>query len=169
MINCFSSSDKILNQNFVFSKRSTSLSSCYWSAKCHSFKFSFCTNRLVCGCVATYFFCQQFSMPTSVIKTKLSIQSRDMHERIQFLFKILLSSAQLFKPAYQSAKCCPFQILFYILSLVTINPIFVCLFFSTGILYMYTFGNHYKPLAPTALCYVWNVFNEVNFFSPFFL
>lgn len=34
----------------------------------------------------------------------------------------------------------------------------------TGIMYMYTFGNHYKPIAPAAWCYIWNAFNEVSIF-----
>ncbi|KAH1003619.1 hypothetical protein HUJ04_003509 [Dendroctonus ponderosae] len=28
------------------------------------------------------------------------------------------------------------------------------------LIYMYTFGNHYKPLAPVPLCYTWNVMHE---------
>lgn len=38
---------------------------------------------------------------------------------------------------------------------------FTLLFPAPGLLYMYTFGNHYKPLKPLA-AYAWNALNEVN-------
>lgn len=38
------------------------------------------------------------------------------------------------------------------------------LFPAPGLMYMYTFGNHYKPLSPVIACYTWNAFNEVNNF-----
>lgn len=39
---------------------------------------------------------------------------------------------------------------------------FTLLFPAPGLLYMFTFGNHYKPMAPVAACYAWNAFNEVS-------
>lgn len=39
---------------------------------------------------------------------------------------------------------------------------FTLIFPAPGLWYMYTFGNHYKPLAPISACYAWNVFNEVG-------
>lgn len=38
---------------------------------------------------------------------------------------------------------------------------FTLLFPAPGLLYMYTFGNHYKPLTPL-LAYAWISLNEVN-------
>lgn len=35
------------------------------------------------------------------------------------------------------------------------------LFPAPGLIYMYTFGNHYKPLTPIAACVAWNALNEV--------
>ncbi|EDS31063.1 conserved hypothetical protein [Culex quinquefasciatus] len=42
---------------------------------------------------------------------------------------------------------------------------FTLLFPAPGLLYMYTFGNHYKPLSPIAACYVWNALNELNYIN----
>lgn len=36
------------------------------------------------------------------------------------------------------------------------------IFPAPGMLYMYTFGNHYKPLHPASMCYAYNVFHEVS-------
>lgn len=35
------------------------------------------------------------------------------------------------------------------------------LFPAPGLIYMYTLGNHYKPLTPITACYAWNALNEV--------
>lgn len=39
---------------------------------------------------------------------------------------------------------------------------FTVLFPAPGLVYMFTFGNHYKPLAPIVACYAYNAFNEVS-------
>lgn len=33
---------------------------------------------------------------------------------------------------------------------------------SPGLIYMYTFGNHFKPLTPISACHAWYVLNEVS-------
>lgn len=38
---------------------------------------------------------------------------------------------------------------------------FTLVFPAPGIIYMYTFGNHYKPLAPIAACYAFIALGEV--------
>jgi hypothetical protein len=37
------------------------------------------------------------------------------------------------------------------------------LFPSPGLMYMYTFGNHNKPLSPISVCFIWQTFSEVSF------
>ncbi|KAG4076060.1 hypothetical protein HA402_010855 [Bradysia odoriphaga] len=48
-----------------------------------------------------------------------------------------------------------------VLMAMALCDMFTILFPAPGLWYMYTFGNHYKPLAPISACYAWNVFNEV--------
>ncbi|XP_063710031.1 sex peptide receptor [Culicoides brevitarsis] len=48
-----------------------------------------------------------------------------------------------------------------VLMAMAICDLLTVLFPAPGILYMYTFGNHYKPIAPAAWCYLWNAFNEI--------
>uniref|UniRef100_A0A1Y9IVJ8 G-protein coupled receptors family 1 profile domain-containing protein n=1 Tax=Anopheles minimus TaxID=112268 RepID=A0A1Y9IVJ8_9DIPT len=49
----------------------------------------------------------------------------------------------------------------FILMAMAVCDMFTLLFPAPGLMYMYTFGNHYKPLAPVAACYVWNALNEI--------
>lgn len=42
---------------------------------------------------------------------------------------------------------------------------FTLIFPSPGLIYMYTFGNHVKPLTPIIACHAWYVFNEVSIIS----
>lgn len=36
------------------------------------------------------------------------------------------------------------------------------LFPAPGLWYMYTFGNHYKPMHPVSMCLAYSIFNEVS-------
>lgn len=36
------------------------------------------------------------------------------------------------------------------------------IFPAPGLWYMYTFGNHYKPLHPVSMCLAYSIFNEVS-------
>ncbi|KAJ6645208.1 Sex peptide receptor, partial [Pseudolycoriella hygida] len=47
-----------------------------------------------------------------------------------------------------------------VLMAMALCDMFTLVFPAPGLWYMYTFGNHYKPLAPISACYAWNVFNE---------
>ncbi|XP_055530773.1 sex peptide receptor [Wyeomyia smithii] len=49
----------------------------------------------------------------------------------------------------------------FVLMGMALCDMFTLLFPAPGLLYMYTFGNHYKPLSPIAACYVWNALNEI--------
>ncbi|XP_055621570.1 sex peptide receptor [Toxorhynchites rutilus septentrionalis] len=49
----------------------------------------------------------------------------------------------------------------FVLMAMALCDMFTLLFPAPGLLYMYTFGNHYKPLSPIAACYVWNALNEI--------
>ncbi|XP_058837523.1 sex peptide receptor [Topomyia yanbarensis] len=49
----------------------------------------------------------------------------------------------------------------FVLMAMALCDMFTLLFPAPGLLYMYTFGNHYKPLWPIAACYLWNAFGEV--------
>lgn len=56
-----------------------------------------------------------------------------------------------------------YYLLFYfVFTAMALCDMFTLLFPAPGLLYMFTFGNHYKPLAPVAACYAWNAFNEVS-------
>lgn len=48
-----------------------------------------------------------------------------------------------------------------VLMAMALSDMFTLLFPSPWLFYMYTFGNHYKPLSPVGACYAWNIMNEV--------
>lgn len=48
-----------------------------------------------------------------------------------------------------------------VLMAMALSDMFTLLFPAPWLFYMYTFGNHYKPLSPVGACYAWNVMNEV--------
>jgi len=48
-----------------------------------------------------------------------------------------------------------------VLMAMALSDMFTLLFPSPWLFYMYTFGNHYKPLSPVGACYAWNFMNEV--------
>ncbi|KAF4519304.1 hypothetical protein B566_EDAN005243 [Ephemera danica] len=48
-----------------------------------------------------------------------------------------------------------------VLMAMALSDMFTLLFPAPWLFYMYTFGNHYKPLAPPAACYAWSFMNEV--------
>uniref|UniRef100_A0AAG5DY00 G-protein coupled receptors family 1 profile domain-containing protein n=1 Tax=Anopheles atroparvus TaxID=41427 RepID=A0AAG5DY00_ANOAO len=49
----------------------------------------------------------------------------------------------------------------FVLMAMALCDLFTLLFPAPGLMYMYTFGNHYKPISPTITCYVWNALNEI--------
>ncbi|XP_035784576.1 sex peptide receptor-like [Anopheles albimanus] len=49
----------------------------------------------------------------------------------------------------------------FVLMAMALCDLFTVLFPAPGLLYMYTFGNHYKPLSPLLVCYIWNALNEI--------
>ncbi|XP_053679239.1 sex peptide receptor [Anopheles nili] len=49
----------------------------------------------------------------------------------------------------------------FVLMAMALCDMFTLLFPAPGLMYMYTFGNHYKPLSPIIACYVWNALNEI--------
>ncbi|XP_052873722.1 sex peptide receptor [Anopheles cruzii] len=49
----------------------------------------------------------------------------------------------------------------FVLMAMALCDLFTVLFPAPGLLYMFTFGNHYKPLSPVAVCYAWNALNEI--------
>ncbi|XP_058466366.1 sex peptide receptor [Malaya genurostris] len=49
----------------------------------------------------------------------------------------------------------------FVLMAMALCDMFTLLFPAPGMIYMYTFGNHYKPLTPIAACYLWNAFGEI--------
>ncbi|XP_050098649.1 sex peptide receptor [Anopheles aquasalis] len=49
----------------------------------------------------------------------------------------------------------------FVLMAMALCDLFTVLFPAPGLLYMYTFGNHYKPLSPPLACYIWNALNEI--------
>lgn len=51
-----------------------------------------------------------------------------------------------------------------VLMAMALCDMFTLLFPAPWLFYMYTFGNHYKPLYPVEACYAWNVMNEVSSF-----
>ena len=48
-----------------------------------------------------------------------------------------------------------------VLMAMALSDMFTLLFPAPWLFYMYTFGNHYKPLSPVGACYAWNIMNEV--------
>ncbi|XP_024085662.1 sex peptide receptor-like [Cimex lectularius] len=48
-----------------------------------------------------------------------------------------------------------------VLMAMALTDMFTLLFPAPWLFYMYTFGNHYKPLSPVGACYAWNYMNEV--------
>uniref|UniRef100_A0A182JY91 G-protein coupled receptors family 1 profile domain-containing protein n=1 Tax=Anopheles christyi TaxID=43041 RepID=A0A182JY91_9DIPT len=48
-----------------------------------------------------------------------------------------------------------------ILMAMALCDMFTLIFPAPGLLYMYTFGNYYRPLSPVIACYVWNALNEI--------
>ncbi|KAK9510985.1 hypothetical protein O3M35_005647 [Rhynocoris fuscipes] len=48
-----------------------------------------------------------------------------------------------------------------VLMAMALSDMFTLLFPSPWLFYMYTFGNHYKPLSPVSACFAWNVMYEV--------
>lgn len=53
---------------------------------------------------------------------------------------------------------------------MAISDMLTVLFPAPWLLYMYTFGNHYKPFYPISLCFLWNSMNEIlpNLVSCFY-
>lgn len=49
-----------------------------------------------------------------------------------------------------------------VLMAMALCDMFTLLFPAPWLIYMYTFGNHYKPLWPISICYFWNVMHEVS-------
>lgn len=52
-----------------------------------------------------------------------------------------------------------------VLMAMALCDMFTLLLPAPWLIYMYTFGNHYKPLYPISLCYAWNIMHEVNIHS----
>lgn len=51
-----------------------------------------------------------------------------------------------------------------VLMAMALCDMFTLLFPAPWLIYMYTFGNHYKPLWPISTCYAWSVMHEVSTF-----
>ncbi|KAK9675237.1 Serpentine type 7TM GPCR chemoreceptor Srw [Popillia japonica] len=49
-----------------------------------------------------------------------------------------------------------------VLIAMALCDMFTLLFPAPWLIYMYTLGNHYKPLWPISLCYIWFVMHEVS-------
>ncbi|KAJ1521631.1 hypothetical protein ONE63_003278 [Megalurothrips usitatus] len=48
-----------------------------------------------------------------------------------------------------------------VLMAMALSDMFTLLFPAPWLFYMYTFGNHYKPLSPVSACFAWTAMNEV--------
>lgn len=48
-----------------------------------------------------------------------------------------------------------------VLMAMAISDMLTVLFPAPWLLYLYTFGNHYKPFYPLAACYAWSMMNEI--------
>lgn len=48
-----------------------------------------------------------------------------------------------------------------VLMSMALSDMFTLLFPAPWLFYMYTLGNHYKPLSPVESCYAWHAMNEV--------
>lgn len=51
-----------------------------------------------------------------------------------------------------------------VLMAMALCDMFTLLVPAPWLIYMYTFGNHYKPLWPISICYAWNIMHEVRSF-----
>ncbi|XP_055844789.1 sex peptide receptor [Episyrphus balteatus] len=49
----------------------------------------------------------------------------------------------------------------FVLMAMALCDMLTAIFPAPGLSYMYTFGNHYKPLSPVSTCYAYFIFNEV--------
>lgn len=49
-----------------------------------------------------------------------------------------------------------------VLMAMALCDMFTLLFPAPWLIYMYTFGNHYKPLWPISTCYAWTAMHEVS-------
>lgn len=49
-----------------------------------------------------------------------------------------------------------------VLMVMALCDMFTLLLPAPWLIYMYTFGNHYKPFAPVPVCYVWTLMQEVS-------
>lgn len=49
-----------------------------------------------------------------------------------------------------------------VLMAMALCDLFTLLVPAPWLIYMYTFGNHYKPLWPVSLCFAWNAMHEVS-------
>lgn len=49
-----------------------------------------------------------------------------------------------------------------VLMAMALCDMFTLLFPAPWLFYMYTLGNHYKPLAPVGTCYAYKIMNEVS-------
>lgn len=49
-----------------------------------------------------------------------------------------------------------------VLMAMALSDMFTLLFPAPWLFYMYTFGNHYKPLSPVSACFAWTAMNEVS-------
>ncbi|CAH2216112.1 jg437 [Pararge aegeria aegeria] len=52
-----------------------------------------------------------------------------------------------------------------VLMAMALCDMFTMLFPAPWLFYMYTFGNHYKPLSPVRACEAWHYMNEVSYFD----
>lgn len=50
-----------------------------------------------------------------------------------------------------------------VLMAMALSDMFTLLFPAPWLFYMYTFGNHYKPLSPVSACFAWTAMNEVPY------
>ncbi|CAH2098812.1 unnamed protein product [Euphydryas editha] len=50
-----------------------------------------------------------------------------------------------------------------VLMAMALCDMFTMLFPAPWLFYMYTFGNHYKPLSPVRACQAWHYMNEVSY------
>lgn len=50
-----------------------------------------------------------------------------------------------------------------VLMAMALCDMFTLLFPAPWLIYMFTFGNHYKPLYPISVCYAWNMMHEVSY------
>ncbi|CAA9997341.1 unnamed protein product [Nesidiocoris tenuis] len=48
-----------------------------------------------------------------------------------------------------------------VLMAMALSDMFTLLFPAPWLFYMYTFGNHYKPLSPVGACYAWRAMNDI--------